>query len=176
MKKVLIILPIILLIIIISFKKNYIEVPKNSIRYRIIPHSNAIIDQNAKKVINEEVLNVLKNIPKNDNINEFRKSIKKEIPIVASAIEQIKEKIKYDKEVKINYGLNYFPRKRFKGITYDEGLYESLLIEIGEAKGNNFWCVLFPPLCMVEETNKKEVEYKFAIKEFFLKIKKRIKK
>ena len=48
----------------------------------------------------------------------------------------------------INFGYNYFPAKQFKGHTYEEGYYESLVVSIGEAKGDNWWCVMFPPMCL----------------------------
>ena len=61
----------------------------------------------------------------------------------------------------------YFPKKKYKGITYKEGNYESLVITLGEGAGDNFWCVLFPPLCLIEadETSNDNVEYKFFVKE-----------
>ena len=59
------------------------------------------------------------------------------------------------------------PEKHYKGVTYKEGNYESLVVKLGEGKGENFWCVLFPPLCLLEaeESDKDEVEYKSFIKE-----------
>ena len=48
----------------------------------------------------------------------------------------------------INYGKNYFPEKNYKGITYEAGEYESLVISLGEAEGNNWWCVMYPALCI----------------------------
>ena len=56
----------------------------------------------------------------------------------------------YDKDYKINYGYNYFPKKKYKSVTYKEGMYESLVITLGTGEGDNWWCVLFPPLCLVE--------------------------
>ena len=75
--------------------------------------------------------------------------------------------LNYNTTYKINFGLNYFPEKEYKGIKYKEGLYESLLITLGEGKGNNWWCVLFPPICLLEaeETETNEVEYKSFVKE-----------
>ena len=69
---------------------------------------------------------------------------------------------------KIDYGMHDFPEKKYKGITYEAGEYESLLVTLGEGKGDNWWCVLFPPLCLLEaEENVEEndVEYKSFIKE-----------
>ena len=65
----------------------------------------------------------------------------------------------------INYGLNYFPEKNYKGVRYEEGNYESLVVTIGKGKGSNFWCVLFPPLCNLEVDNTEDVTYKFKVKE-----------
>ena len=57
------------------------------------------------------------------------------------------------------------PEKEYKGVKYKEGYYESWVITLGEGEGNNWWCVLFPPLCLVEAEEADEVEYKFFIKE-----------
>ena len=75
--------------------------------------------------------------------------------------------LNYNTSYRINFGLNYFPEKEYKGIKYKEGLYESVLITLGEGKGNNWWCVLFPPICLLEaeETETNEVEYKSFVKE-----------
>ena len=62
----------------------------------------------------------------------------------------------------INYGKNYFPKKEYDNVIYEEGEYESLVITLGEGIGHNFWCVLFPPLCF-EDTKKQE--YKSFFKE-----------
>ena len=56
----------------------------------------------------------------------------------------------YDKDYKINYGYNYFPKKKYKSVTYKEGMYESLVITLGTGEGDNWWCVVYPPLCFVE--------------------------
>ena len=72
----------------------------------------------------------------------------------------------YDKDFEINYGYNYFPKKKYKGVTYDAGNYESLVITLGDGNGDNFWCVLFPPLCLLEaDDSTTETEYKFFVKE-----------
>ena len=63
--------------------------------------------------------------------------------------------------------MNYFPEKEYKGTIYEEGEYESLLITLGSGEGNNWWCVLFPPLCLIEAEESEEVEYSFFIKELF---------
>ena len=68
----------------------------------------------------------------------------------------------------IDYGMHPFPEKKYKGITYEAGEYESLLVTLGSGEGDNWWCVLFPPLCLLEAeetTNTSDIEYKSFIKE-----------
>ena len=62
--------------------------------------------------------------------------------------------------------MNYFPEKEYKGLTFDEGKYESLVITLGSGVGKNWWCIMFPPLCLLEakENNLNEVEYKSYVK------------
>ena len=99
---------------------------------------------------------------KNDIIEgvDFEKQIKENVKSTLKALNQ-------KESFKINYGMNYFPEKIYKGVKYEEGEYESLVIELGDGLGDNFWCVLFPPLCLLEgeEQTKTDVEYTSFIKE-----------
>ena len=64
--------------------------------------------------------------------------------------------------------MNYFPEKKYKGTVYKEGEYESLVVTLGDGLGANFWCVLFPPLCLLDAEDEEQlsnVEYKSFIKE-----------
>ena len=56
--------------------------------------------------------------------------------------------------------------KHYKGVLYPAGNYESLVITLGEGLGDNFWCVLFPPLCLLdnEVQDTSEVEYQLYVK------------
>ena len=74
---------------------------------------------------------------------------------------------KFNTTYDVNYGLNFFPEKNYKGVTYKEGNYESLVITLGDGLGDNWWCVLFPPLCLLEanETNYDDITYTSYIQE-----------
>ena len=73
----------------------------------------------------------------------------------------VKESLKdIDYSYTINYGYNYFPEKEYNDKTYKEGKYESLLVTLGKGEGDNWWCILFPPICLIEaEESNEEVEY-----------------
>lgn len=162
MKKLLIISSIIILILI-STKNDQIVIPTNSIRVRVISNSNNINDQLEKvkvKSIVEETL--YENIKETKTIEEARTEIKRSIPTLEKSIEKT-----INNDFSINFGTNYFPKKEMFGIEYNEGNYESIVINIGESKGKNWWCVLFPPICMIEaeENNKDNIEYKSKVLE-----------
>lgn len=171
MKKLLIILVVLSIIYtILGAKEDYVIVPKNSIRFRIIPNSNTPKDLYIKEEIKTSIDSIIKDIETSSNINETRTSIKENIPLLENKISEVFKTNNYNKDFTINYGLNYFPEKIYKGVKYEEGNYESMVIKIGESSGDNYWCVLFPPLCLMEAEESEEVEYKFLVKEIINKI------
>ena len=170
MKKALITLGIIITTyIFIGVKaQELIEIPDNAIRIRVIANSDSKYDQEKKQQIREEVQLYMQDLLKDaTTTEEARTIINNNLNNIKSNLDTYLTKINYNEDYTINFGLNYFPEKEYKGIKYKEGLYESLLITLGEGKGKNWWCVLFPPICLLEaeeqETN--EVEYKSFVKE-----------
>lgn len=155
MKKIVIIISVILIGLCIIKEKT---LPQETIRFRIIANSNSIDDQTLKKEILKEISNDLIN-NKISNIEEERNYLNSKLPSFES---KIKEKTS---NYSINYGNNYFPKKEYKGKKYAAGEYESLVITLGEGGGSNFWCILFPPLCMIDEETQEKTEYKSFIKE-----------
>ena len=106
------------------------------------------------------------------SVKKARKIINDSIPELEEDIQNIFNNNTYDEDFKIIFGDNYFPDKVYKGVIYNEGDYESLVIYIGESKGDNWWCVLFPPLCLLEasESDTGEVEYRSIVKDIIDKI------
>lgn len=171
MKKLTIIMTIIILILCLNKEEKYI-VPKEVIRFRVIANSNQEKDQQTKKEVVKNLskdIKQLKLTPK--NISSSREEIIKALPSFQETIEKTLEKVNAEKDYKINYGTNYFPKKEYKGFVYEEGEYESLVVTLGNGLGENFWCILFPPLCLLEqeETTTEEVEYTSFIKEIIKK-------
>ncbi len=129
-------------------------IPKDAIRIRVIANSNEKKDQHLKVEVKNEVEEYLYNKLKNvKDSNTADLVIKENIPNVEKIVS------KYTNDYKINYGLNYFPEKEYKSIVYDAGDYKSLVITLGNGLGDNWWCVLFPPLCLMEGSESEDVEY-----------------
>lgn len=146
----------------LSFTKENVIIPKESIRYRIVANSNNEIDQYNKLKANEIIFPIINDIMNNsNNIIEARKNINKNIPLIENSLNDLN--IKY----KVSFGQNYFPTKTYLNNIYSEGNYESLVIYLDEAKGDNFWCVMFPPLCLIDinRENLDKVVYKSYAKE-----------
>ena len=95
-----------------------------------------------------------------------RKNIKNKIPEFSQVVKETLDKNQSNQSFTIDYGMNYFPEKEYKGVVYEEGEYESLVITLGNGLGENFWCVLFPPLCLLDtEEEPENVEYTSFVKE-----------
>ena len=159
MKKIIILLSIISFVFIIS-NHDEIVIPKSSIRFRIIANSDSLKDQNEKIKIKEDLIkNIIPEITSSNNIQESRIAIENSIPKINNSLK------KYNIKYNIDFGQNYFPSKDLNGISYPSGSYESLVITLGDGIGKNWWCVLYPPLCLVENNNSNNIQYKSLIKE-----------
>ena len=154
----------------INKKKEFqnITIPDEAIRFRVIANSNDYYDQNTKRKVSVTVQNRLYQLLKDTKgIKEARKKIQNNIDLMDKDVSAILKKDHVDYPYQIDYGYHYFPSKTFDGITYDEGDYESLYITLGKGEGENWWCVLFPPLCIMEATDSESdnVEYHSFIKD-----------
>lgn len=171
-RKFFIILFILVIIYVYKITDQNIIIPDSAIRLRVIPNSNSPLDINIKEQIKEYLeKNVYALTKDTNNIESARIIINNNIPEIEHNIAAIFDSNNYPLPYKVNYGLNYFPSKDYKGKTYQEGYYESLVISIGEANGDNWWCVLFPSFCIVDTSNKHE--YKSYFKELIDKYSKR---
>lgn len=123
-------------------------------RLHVIANSDSCEDQNLKYIVRDKVLEYINSISSNESSKE---------EVIALANENIDEIQKiaettirengYNYSVKLNIGNFAFPTKTYGDISFPAGFYDALKIEIGEAKGQNWWCVMFPPLCFVDVTS-----------------------
>ena len=143
-----------------------LTIPDDAIRIRIIPNSNSRHDQFIKNKVKNKLEITMFDLLKNaSSSEEAKKIIVDNINLVDNDVKKILDSENYNLNYNINYGLNYFPSKEYRGIKYEEGYYESLLVTLGKGEGDNWWCVLFPPLCLIEAEENDDVEYKTFISE-----------
>ncbi len=167
MKKIIIGLFIFMVSAVLLNEKENLLIPDNAIRFRVIANSDTKFDQDLKMTIKNEVEKELYKIIANvDNIDEARK-------IINNNLEQIDNIVKkYNVTYDISFGDNFFPEKEYKGVKYQAGNYESLVIKLGSGEGQNWWCVLFPPLCLLDENkNLENAEYELYVAKIINKFK-----
>ena len=174
MKKYLFVLVLFIIFLVLYINVNAeIIIPSDAIRVRVVPNSNSVVDQNMKDKVKNYVSNYMMiKLDGINDVNEARNIINNSIDELNSDIKNMFKINNYNMDFKVIYGENYFPNKVYKGVIYDAGEYESLVVYIGKSKGDNWWCVLFPPLCLLEanETETGEVQYKSFVKEMIDKI------
>ena len=161
LKKVIVVLFLVSLAFIFSNHDEEIIIPNNAIRFRVIANSDSVEDQMKKMEIKSAVENkVYALINGENNAIEVRNIIEDNMDTIKDIVEE------YNVPYNINYGNNYFPSKTYKGIMYPAGNYESLVITLGDGVGANFWCVLFPPLCLIDNSKEdiSDVDYQLYVK------------
>lgn len=169
MKKIIFISIIIGLSYYFIFSNDEIIIPENAIRFRVIANSNSKVDQDIKYLVRDSISSdVLKAMNQANSIDDVRNLINSNMESFENTIFSTLKNNNISQSFDISYGQHFFPEKIYNGVKYKEGNYESLVVTMGDGMGDNWWCVLFPPLCLLEaqeETETDDVEYKFFIKE-----------
>lgn len=124
--------------------------PGDLIRFHVIANSDSEEDQLLKYAVRDEILKkVAPRLAESASLEESREIIQElEGEFLAIAAKVMKEWEK-DYPLSLDYGLHTFPTKSYGNIVLPGGEYEAVKIMIGKAQGENWWCVLFPPLCFV---------------------------
>ena len=120
-------------------------------RLHVIANSDSQEDQELKLKVRDELLEYMNIICADCKTKEdaiaLAKEHKEDFQKIAE--ETIKEN-GFDYSVKININNFYFPTKNYGDISLPAGFYDALRVEIGNASGQNWWCVMFPSLCFVD--------------------------
>lgn len=130
------------------------DIAEGVFRLHVIANSDSDEDQNLKYKVRDKLIEYMNSLVPNCSSKEMAMLIatehKEEFKQIA--INTIKEE-GYDYTVNINIGNFEFPTKYYGDITLPAGMYDAMRVEIGNADGQNWWCVMFPPLCFVDVTS-----------------------
>lgn len=134
------------------------------IRLHVIANSDTYEDQQLKyKVRNCIISSFDKEFEIVSSKDEGQNIIINKIDDIRRLASETIKKEGYSYDVNVYYGNYSFPRKQYEEIVLPEGHYDAVRIEIGKAEGNNWWCVMFPPLCFVDFGSKNSAEPVFDI-------------
>ena len=130
------------------------DISNSVFRLHVIANSDSKEDQELKYKVRDKVLEYMNTISKNctskEDVINLAKTHQEEFKNIAQSV--IKEN-GYNYNVNIYIGKYDFPTKTYGDISFPAGNYDCLRIEIGESQGQNWWCVMFPPLCFVDVTS-----------------------
>ncbi|ABN53139.1 MAG TPA: stage II sporulation protein R [Hungateiclostridium thermocellum] len=140
---------------LISYSENVSSgLADNIIRLHVLANSDSPEDQQLKRDVRDVVINFMKDKLKNVKDVETTKRIIEENSeaIKQVALSEIRRQNK-DYDVTVMFGKYPFPTKVYGDISLPTGNYQALRVVIGNGEGQNWWCVLFPPLCFVDATH-----------------------
>lgn len=122
------------------------NISQNIVRLHVLANSDSTEDQSLKLKVRDAILE--------HSRQNFTKKV--EVKSQLETYKQIAEKVIYEGgynyPVEVEYGNFKFPTKEYKNLTLPAGVYDAVRIKIGKAEGQNWWCVMFPPLCFVDGT------------------------
>ena len=128
---------------------------KEVLRFHILANSDSVKDQELKVQVKEGVLDWMEQtIPDGLSGEETREWMRSHTQEITELSELILEDAGEKTTVQTAVTTCYFPQKTYGDLTFPAGNYEALRIEIGQAKGHNWWCVLYPNLCFLDGTCK----------------------
>ncbi|MFS8541884.1 MAG: stage II sporulation protein R [Tissierellales bacterium] len=149
---------IISFIYMVSFHSNsqeaYMNLKDGIIRLHVKANSDTEEDQALKLKVRDRILKeTAPLLEKSESIEETRAIVKENLDNIKSIAEDVIKEEGKDYKVEVNFGMTSFPTRKYGEMVLPAGEYEALLVTIGEGKGKNWWCVMFPPLCFVEMTH-----------------------
>ena len=134
--------------------KEAVTIPGDAIRLRILANSDLKSDQDLKikvrDAVNAKITGWVQDLTSKE---EAEKAIRSHLPELKATAEETVRREGANQTVKMELGKVQFPTKLYGEFLYPAGTYEALLITLGEGKGANWWCVLFPPLCFLDFSN-----------------------
>lgn len=145
----------------------YKDIVNEIIRFHVIANSDTKYDQDLKLKVRDSVIEyVSEQVKDYEDLSKSREFLVNN----KSKIEEIAKKVivdnGYDYDVDSKLSNENFPDKVYGDLIFPQGEYEAYRILIGEAKGQNWWCVMFPPLCFVDGTKEaidtSELEERFS--------------
>lgn len=129
-------------------------IPQESIRLRIIANSDSVQDQWLKREVRDALIDKMNSWA--DQIKTYEEAqefVAARLPELQQVVDQTMRERGFAYKAVVDFGQVPFPTKMYGSYVYPAGEYQALRVSIGEAQGQNWWCVLFPPLCFIDMSN-----------------------
>lgn len=154
---------------ICSFAKTSEEIRSDVLRLHVIANSDTSVDQNLKLRLRDYILQEGKDIFNGSvNVENAVEKIEPALPELEKSAKAFVNQAGFDYGVKISLSNEYFTTRTYETVTLPAGKYLALRVVIGSGEGHNWWCVMFPPMCVPAADKKDEIENVFSEKEIKL--------
>jgi stage II sporulation protein R len=134
--------------------KDSVVIPAEAIRLRILANSDSAQDQEIKRMVrdavNEQITLWVQELT---SLEKAKTVLTSKLPEVQAIAEKVVAEQGSTQSVNVEFGKVQFPTKLYGEFLYPAGEYQAILITLGEGKGANWWCVLYPPLCFLDFSN-----------------------
>lgn len=134
------------------------------VRLHVIAASDSEYEQSLKLRVRDDVLSYLS--PKLDGAEDSEQAqsiIKSELPNIKAAAERSAE----GRDIQISLSEEYYPTREYDTFSLPAGRYQSLRVIIGEGEGHNWWCIVFPPVCL-SAVQSEQVEEAMSVEDYAL--------
>ena len=123
-------------------------ISESIIRFHVRANSDSQEDQEVKLKVKEAVVDYIRPVlSESDSLSESRSILEAESDNVRNvAIKTLRDN-GFMEDVSVYFEQSYFPVKSYGDVTFPAGYYESFRVDIGDAEGKNWWCVLYPNMC-----------------------------
>lgn len=154
---------------ICSFAKTSEEIRSDVLRLHVIANSDSSVDQNLKLRLRDYILEEGEDIFDGSvNVENAVKKIEPKLAELEKSAETFVKNAGFDYDVKITLSNEYFTTRTYESVTLPAGKYLALRVVIGSGEGHNWWCVMFPPMCVPAADKKDEIKNVFTDKEIKL--------
>lgn len=161
---------IIFFVLIFAGREDDNKYYKEYLRIHIRANSNFTCDQDVKYQIKDSVVDFLTPIISScETKKDFEKKLKENLINIECISNNILAQNSFDYKSHARIDNEYFPTRSYDSLTLENGYYDALIIDLGDAKGDNWWCVVYPPLCFLSSNSNYIYKSRIAeiIKKYF---------
>ena len=136
------------------------QIGEKNERIHIRANSNTVIDQNIKYKVKDEIVDFL--IPYLSEAKTFEQAkeiVSSKFALIENVANNVLEKNGFDYKSSAKIENEFFPTRVYGDIVLEEGNYDAIIVNLGEGKGNNWWCLVFPAYCFTQSQNFDKIEY-----------------
>lgn len=138
------------------------------LRIHIRANSNELQDQNIKYIVKNKIVEDMNStLAQSKTKKEAIDNISKNLTQIVQTANDVLAQNGFEYKATAKITAESFPTRAYDNLVLDAGVYDALIIELGSGKGDNWWCVIYPPLCFIPsaDNNAENIVYRSKILE-----------